>query len=111
MFRSVYLPRAPEVTPEALKAPFVNLSRSEDLKIDNPLTQFAFSKEVLDVAIDYFGGRLSLDSLQVLYSYPQCGDLKESKKWRLDYGDSKFLHCVAYLNLLIRSNRERSVAE
>ena len=96
--RSTFLPRAPLSPPEKLKAPFINLANSDDLTADNPLVRIAFSKEVLDVAIDYFGERLSLDSLQALYSFPQQGALKESQKWHLDYGDSRSLHCVVYLN-------------
>lgn len=93
-----FLPRRPDTKPANLKAPFVNLSKSEDFSEDSPLMQMAFSREVLDVAIDYFGKRLRLDSLQVLYSFAQDGELKESQKWHLDYGDAKSLHCVMYLN-------------
>tara|TARA_R110002072_G_scaffold243304_9_gene402291 strand:- start:232 stop:1086 length:855 start_codon:yes stop_codon:yes gene_type:complete len=96
--QEIFVSRAPTAAPEKLKAPFINLSRAEDLTKDNPLVQLAFSKDILDVAIDYFGGRLTLDSLQVLHSFPQTGPLKESQKWHLDYGDSRSLHCVYYLN-------------
>jgi hypothetical protein len=96
--QKIFLPRAPATAPAGTKAPFINLSRAEDMTQDNPLLQFAFSKEVLDVALDYFGKRLILDSLQVLHSFPQTAQLKESQKWHLDYGDSRSLHCVAYLN-------------
>ncbi|MCY0093032.1 hypothetical protein [Hoeflea ulvae] len=95
--KQTFLPRSPERKPDGLKAPFVNLSRSEDFTVDNPLCRLAFSREVFDVALDYFGGRLRLDSLQVLYSFPDDGVMKESQKWHLDYGDSRSLHCVMYL--------------
>jgi len=96
--QETFVPRAPALPPEGLKAPFVNLARADDMTPDNPLIQLAFSREILDVAVDYFSGRLFLDSLQVLYSFPQTGPLKESQKWHLDYGDSRSLHCVMYLN-------------
>lgn len=97
--QGVYRPRIPAQRPAGLKAPFVNVVRPEDLTPDNPLMRLAFSPEVLDVAIDYFGGRCTLDSLQVLYSFPvgEAG-LSESQKWHLDYGDSRSFHCVMYLN-------------
>lgn len=96
--QALFEPRKPEQAPDGLKAPFVNLSREEDFRPDSPLAKLAFSEEVLDVALDYFGGRVRLDSLQVLYSFPSDGPLKESQKWHLDYGDSRSLHCVMYLN-------------
>lgn len=93
-----FAPRTPEGPTPKLKVPFVNLSNSDDLSTDSPLMRLAFSPDILDVAIDYFGARLRIDSLQVLYSFPNDGPLKESQKWHLDYGDSKSLHCVMYLN-------------
>ncbi|WP_372426846.1 hypothetical protein [Salinarimonas chemoclinalis] len=97
--QGLYRPRIPAERPEGLKAPFVNLVKPEDLTPENPLMRLAFSPEVLDVAIDYFGGRCTLDSLQVLYSFPvREQGLSESQKWHLDYGDSRSFHCVMYLN-------------
>ena len=92
------MPRAPKAAPDGLKSPFVNLSRAEDFTAHNPLLKLAFSPEILDVALDYFGGRVFLDSLQILHSFASEAALKESQKWHLDYGDSKSLHCVMYLN-------------
>lgn len=96
--QELFMPRAPESTPDGLRAPFVNLSRAEDFTADNPLIKLAFGPDILDVALDYFGGRVRLDSLQVLHSFARKDALKESQKWHLDYGDSKSLHCVMYLN-------------
>ena len=55
------------------------------------------SPAVLDVADDYFGGRFSVDSIQLLYSWPTEGPLRASQYWHKDYGDSRSLHCVAYV--------------
>ena len=93
----IYGPRGQKVVPRASGHPFVNLFDASDVHPDNPVFRFAFSPEVLDTATDYFGGRLILDSIQVLYSYPIEGVLRESQYWHLDYGDSKSFHCVAYL--------------
>lgn len=94
---AIYQPRTLSVVPKPNGHPFVNLFQPEDISPDNPIFQFAFSPEVLDAASDYFGGRLILDSIQVLYSWPTEGDLRESQYWHLDYGDRKSFHCVAYL--------------
>jgi hypothetical protein len=93
----IYGSRGQQVVPSANGHPFVNLFNSADIHTDNPIFRFAFSSEVLDVAADYFGGCLILDSIQVLYSYPTEGPLRESQYWHLDYGDRKSFHCVAYL--------------
>jgi hypothetical protein len=98
----IYSARATEVVPRATGHPFENLFRDADIRSDNPVMQFAFSPSVLDVATDYFGGKLILDSLQVLYSYPTEGDLRESQYWHLDYGDTRSFHCVAYLKDVTR---------
>ncbi|MGV6838565.1 MAG: hypothetical protein ACWA40_00060, partial [Planktomarina sp.] len=75
--------------------PFTNLSTPDDFTADSPLMKLACSKDVLDVALDYFGGRVRLDSLQVLYSFATDAQaLKESQKWHLDYADRRSLHCV-----------------
>lgn len=96
--REIYQPRAADVQPTASGHPFKNLFRPEDISADNPAFKFAFSPEVLDTACDYFGGRLIMDSIQVLYSFPTSGTLRESQKWHRDYADKKSFHCVAYLN-------------
>ncbi|NUU03199.1 hypothetical protein [Herbaspirillum robiniae] len=93
----IYNARGRQVVPKETGHPFVNLFSSDDISADNPVFKFAFSPEVLDAAADYFGGRLILDSIQVLYSWPTDGALRESQHWHLDYGDSKSFHCVAYL--------------
>lgn len=93
----IYGPRGDKVVPKPNGHPFVNLFTADDIHPDNPILHFAFSPEVLEVAADYFGGRLILDSIQVLYSYPTEGMLRESQHWHLDYGDAKSLHCVSYL--------------
>lgn len=96
--KNIYEPRIIEVIPKAAGAPFKNLMRDEDITIDNPIIQLAFSKEILDPAIDYFGGKLLFESLQVLYSYPTDGNLRESQLWHKDFGDSKSFHGIMYLN-------------
>lgn len=96
--KKIYDPRIAEVVPKAVGAPFKNLMRDEDITIDNPVIKLAFSKEVLDPAIDYFGGKLLFESLQVLYSYPTDGNLRESQHWHKDFGDSKSFHGIMYLN-------------
>jgi len=99
--QSLFKPRVNDSKTTKLRKnhPFVNLTRAEDLTPENPLMKFAVSKEVLDVAMDYFGGRATLNSIQVLYSFPNLGEtLKESQKWHLDYSDTRSFHCVAYLN-------------
>jgi len=52
----------------------------------------------VNLIADDFGGGCTMDSLQVLYSYKTDGDPRESQMWHLDYGDSKSLHYIAYLN-------------
>lgn len=97
---AIYQPRVPAIKPAGANShPFINLVTPEDLTADNPLVQLAFSRDVLDVAMDYFGGDVLLDSLQILSSFATEEDaLKESQKWHLDYGDSQSFHCVMYLN-------------
>ena len=75
-----------------------SVSPGDDIDADNPVVQPAFSPEILDVADDYFAGRLILDSIQVLYSWPTRGALRESQLWHKDYGDWKSFHWIAYLN-------------
>lgn len=88
--------RGAAVSPKPGGHPFVNLLEADDLEAGNPILQFAFSPQVLDIAHDYFGGRFILDSLQLLHSWP-TNDVSASQYWHLDYGDSRSLHCVAYL--------------
>lgn len=94
----IYGPRGQLVVPKSDGHPFFNLFSDDDIHPDNPVFRFAFSPKVLDAAYDYFNGRLILDSIQVLYSYPTEGELRESQYWHLDYGDRQSFHCVAYLN-------------
>lgn len=103
--RDIYVPRGNQAVPSARGAPFVNLVQPEDFTADHPLMRVAFSREIFDFAIDYFGGRLSLDSIQVLHSFPSDGPLRESQYWHKDYGDSKSFHCVAYLNDVLTDDK------
>jgi hypothetical protein len=95
--REIYMPLAEQVQPTERGHPFKNLFRAEHLHAQNPVMRFAFSPEVLGAADEYFGGRLTLDSLQVLWSFPTT-DLRESQMWHRDYGDSKSFHSITYLN-------------
>ena len=94
----IYSSKIKKVVPNNHGAPFMNLIVNEDIHDQNPILKLAFSKEVLDSAFDYFGGKVILDSIQLLYSWPTEGELRESQKWHLDYGDSKSFHCITYLN-------------
>jgi hypothetical protein len=95
---SLYRARTAQVMERDAGHPFVNLFEVRDIAADNPVVRLAFSPEVLDIADDYFCGRFILDSIQVMYSYPTQGDLRESQMWHKDYGDSRSIHWVAYLN-------------
>jgi len=94
----IYGPRTRGVVRREDGHPFVNIFSATDIEMANPVVRRAFSPEVLDVADDYFGGRLVLDSIQVLYSWPTQGALRESQLWHKDYGDTKSFHWIAYLN-------------
>jgi len=96
--QAVYRPRAVSVVPQEHGHPFVNLFTEEDLRPDNPVVRLAFSSKILEVAADYFGNKLVLDSIQVLHSYSTSGDVRESQFWHLDYGDRKSFHAIVYLN-------------
>lgn len=96
--QALYTPRAAAVVPSESGHPFANLFEPADIRPDNPVVTLAFAPQVLDIADDYFAGRFVLDSLQVLYSYPSSGALRESQMWHRDYGDSRSLHWIAYLN-------------
>lgn len=96
--RAIYEPRGSKVQATQSGHPFANLMRPEDLTPENPALRFALSPEVLDAAHDYFGGNFRFDSVLVLHSFPTEGKLRESQMWHRDYGDSKSLHCVAYVN-------------
>jgi hypothetical protein len=95
--QAIYRPRMAEVTPTHGGHPFTNILRAEDFAPENPVFRHALSPQVLDVAHDYFNGRFLLDSIQVLYSWPTQA-LSQSQMWHKDYGDSRTLHCVTYLN-------------
>lgn len=95
---SIYGPRIQSVVPKGYGHPFVNLFTEEDLHPENPVFNLAFSTKVLDIAADYFGNKLILDSIQVLHSYSTDGDIRESQYWHLDYGDRKSFHAIIYLN-------------
>jgi hypothetical protein len=77
---------------------FVNLLEEGDLTADNPLMKFVFSEEILDRASNYFGGKVSLYAIQVLYSFKHEEELRESQLWHKDFGDNKTLHTISYLN-------------
>jgi hypothetical protein len=94
----IYRPRVGSVTRRSDGYVFSNLITPEDLRPEDPIVRFAFSPALLDVALDYFGGRAILDSIQVLYSLPSDGPPRESQLWHKDYGDSRSFHCVAYLH-------------
>ena len=96
--QAIFRPRVADVRPSTTGHTFVNLVKPEDFVPENPVFRFAFSADVLDVADDYFGGRFILDSIQVLYSWPTSEAPHDSQMWHKDYGDSKSLHCVVYLN-------------
>jgi hypothetical protein len=96
--RAIYTPRTEQVVQRQEGHPFTNLFRAEDISANNPVFRFALSPEVLDRADEYFGGNLRFDSIQVLYSWPTEGALRESQMWHKDYGDAKSFHCVAYVN-------------
>lgn len=78
--------------------PFVNIMTEEDLVETNPLIKYAFSEGVLGKAIEYYRGNISLNAIQLLYSYPSGPVLKESQYWHKDFGDSKSFHVITYLN-------------
>ncbi|APC05344.1 hypothetical protein AOC10_01770 [Polynucleobacter asymbioticus] len=101
---SIYQPRIEHVVKKSHGHPFVNLFTGDDITPSNPVFNLAFSKEVLDVAADYFGNKLILDSMQVLYSYSTDGEVRESQKWHLDYGDNKTFHAVVYLNDVLNAD-------
>ena len=77
---------------------FVNLMQDEDYTVDSPIIRYAFSKDVLDPALDYFGNRTRLYAIQLLWSFPHNGPLRESQKWHRDFSDSRCLHNITYLN-------------
>jgi len=96
--QEIYKPRSSIIIPKPTGHPFVNIFKSEDIDANNPVFQLAFSEKVLDAAVDYFGNKLILDSIQVLYSYSTNGEIRESQHWHLDYGDRKSFHAITYLN-------------
>lgn len=100
--RDLCLPRAANVEPRATGHPFENIVREEDFTADNPVFRLAMSEQVLGAADAYFGGQFLFDSIQVLHSFPTEGPLRESQKWHKDYGDSKSLHFIMYVNDVTR---------
>lgn len=95
---TLYQPRSALVQPKNTGHPFVNLFNAEDIHSENPVFRLAFSPQVLEVAADYFGNKMILDSIQVLHSFSTNGEIRESQHWHLDYGDRKSFHAIAYLN-------------
>ena len=96
--RDLYLPRGEDVVPTEYGHPFVNLVQPEDFHADNPLFRLAFSDHILAAADGYFNGAFSFSSLQVAWSFPTGGALRESQMWHRDYGDNRSLHFIMYLN-------------
>ena len=95
---AIYHPRKASIVPKDTGHPFVNLVTDKDVDASNPIWKLVFSPDIIDVARDYFGGYCTLDSVQVLYSWQTSEPLRESQKWHKDYGDSKSLHFMIYLN-------------
>lgn len=93
-----YAPRAEQVVPRDRGHPFQNLWAAEDIDAGDPVFRWALSDAVLPIVDDFFGGRFMFETIQVLYSYPTQGLLRESQKWHKDYGDSRSLHLISYLN-------------
>jgi hypothetical protein len=102
--RAKYVPRTGKTIPVAGGHPFKNIITDHDLTEDDPLVGLAFSPTVLDVAHDYFGGHATLDSIQLLYSWPTEG-ISESQMWHKDYGDDRSLHWIAYLDDVTSDSR------
>ena len=96
--RAIYSPRTASVIPNEYGHPFANLFNEDDIHPENPVLQTVFSPKILNAAADYFGNKLILDSIQVLYSYSTAGEIRESQYWHLDYGDRKSFHAITYLN-------------
>ena len=94
----LYQNKIKSVIPTETGHPFINLVTDEDINVNHPIIKLAFSKEVLDPAIKYFNGNISLDSIQFLYSWPTSGKMRDSQKWHYDFGDSKSFHTIIYLN-------------
>jgi hypothetical protein len=102
--QALYQPRTVSVVPKDKGSPFVNLFTKDDIHPDNPVFRHAFSPKILDVAADYYGNKLILDSIQVLYSYSTHDEVRESQSWHLDYGDRKSFHAITYLNDIRNNN-------
>lgn len=95
--RRSFSERMAAVAPTPSGHPFANLLEPSDITTDSPILRFAFAPAILDVADDYFAGRVTLDSIQLLYSWP-TERLDASQYWHRDYGDNRSLHCITYLN-------------
>jgi len=94
--QDIYFPKSKLVMPRKYGAPMINLYNSNESSASDPVLKFAFSPKVLDVAIDFFGGKVILEGISVFYSYPSEG-LEASQYWHLDYADRKTLHSMTYL--------------
>ena len=101
---AIYKPRCAFVLREPSGHPFKNIFETKDIDKNNPVFQLAFSPKILDVATDYFRGKLILDSIQVLYSYSTNNETRESQFWHLDYNDRKSFHAIIYLNDVLSEN-------
>jgi hypothetical protein len=96
--RDIYLPRISTAAENRSRYPFVNLMQDDDIHADNPVWRMVFDSDIITSAQDYFGGACTLDSVQILYTAPTEGPLRESQKWHKDFGDSKSLHFISYIN-------------
>ena len=97
--RAHYEARVPAFENIPANRPHVNLARAEDYNADNPLLQWIFRPDLIDIAIDYFDGRCRLDGINLLYSPARDGKtLSESQYWHRDYDDSRSFHAITYLN-------------
>jgi hypothetical protein len=96
--REKYLPRGDQIVPTERGHPFTNLFTANDITPEDPICRLAFSRELLEPADAYFGGRAVMNSIQLMYSWPTEGALRESQFWHRDFNDSRSLHYIAYLD-------------
>jgi len=94
----IYLPRLKNFVEPLTRYAFVNLFKPEDINTKNPIMQYALSRNILDIANDYFHGKFIFDSIQVLHSFERSNAPRESQLWHLDYADKKTLHFILYLS-------------
>lgn len=95
---NLYQPRISNVQKKEKGAPFFDLMLKDDINVNNPILKITFSKEIFDVAVDYFGGKATLTYIQLLYSWPTSDSLRESQMWHKDFGDNKSFHAIIYIN-------------